>query len=165
MFDREIRQYSQVNPRRTVEIHLPDGRVFRGPRNSPVGEFFKTILDPGAVPIVGAIVNGELRELTYPIKIDSMVSPISMSDEDGMRIYRRSLVFLLVAAFESVFPDAGLTVDHSVASGGYYRQVACKPEFTAGETAQVEAKMLELVSVDLPFSRRVIPLELAKRTF
>src|SRR4030042_1943850 len=145
MVDRKIRQYRQVNPRRTVEIHLPDGRVFRGPRNSPVGDFFKSILDPGSVPIVGAIVNGELRELTYPIKIDSMVSPISMSEEDGMRIYRRSLVFLLVAAFESVFPDAGLTVDHSVASGGYYCQVTCKHNFTAVETAQVEAKMLELV--------------------
>ena len=99
MVDRKIRQYRQVNPRRTVEIHLPDGRVFRGPRNSPVGEFFKTILDTDAVPIVGAIVNGELRELTYPVKMDSTVSPISMSEEDGMRIYRRSLVFLLVAAF------------------------------------------------------------------
>ena len=165
MVERKIHPYRQVKPRRTVEIHLPDGRVFRGPRNSPVGEFFKSLLDPSDVPFVGAIVNGELRELTYPIKIDSMVSPISMGEEDGMRIYRRSLVFLLVAAFEAVFPDAGLTVDHSVASGGYYCQVACQNEFTAVETAQVEAKMHELVGADLPFTRRVIPLELAKRTF
>lgn len=159
------RFFRQVKPRRTVEIHLPDGRVFSGPRNSPVGQFFKSRLDPDSAPIVGAIVNGELRELTYPIKIDSFVRPISMSEEDGMRIYRRSLVFLLAAAFDAVFPDAGLTVDHSVASGGYYCQVACKHQFTAVETAQVEAKMRELVEADLPFSRQVIPLDAARQGF
>ena len=52
----------------TVEVHLPDGRVLEGPRGAPLGEFTQ---DLAGYPetIVGGIVNGELRELTYPIEI------------------------------------------------------------------------------------------------
>ena len=47
-----------------------------------------------------------------------------MSMPDGARIYRRSLTFLLEMAFADLYPEANLYVDHSVASGGYYCQVA-----------------------------------------
>ena len=66
--------------------------------------------DPGDAPIVGAIINGELRELTYPINMDSEVKPVTMKDPDGMRIYRRSLVFLLEAAFDEHYNAADLRV-------------------------------------------------------
>ena len=60
-------EISQVSPRSTVEIHLPDGRVLCGPRNTPVEKFLCTLPEADNPPIVGAVVNGELRELTYPI--------------------------------------------------------------------------------------------------
>ena len=56
--------------------------------------------------LVAAIVNGDLRELTYPINIESRVEPVTMSYPDGARIYRRSLTFLLEMAFADLFPDA-----------------------------------------------------------
>ena len=65
--------------------------------------------------MVGAIINGELRELTFPVEMESRVTPISMNDVDGARIYRRSITFLLEAAFDDIFPDLILSVDHSVA--------------------------------------------------
>ena len=78
-----------VTPRLTVEIHLPDGRVFSGPRNTPVGEFLRILPEWENPPIVGAIVNGELRELSYAVDVDARVRPVTMSDADGARIYRR----------------------------------------------------------------------------
>jgi uridine kinase len=125
-----------VEPRPTVEVHLPDGRVLCGPRGANVGEFLAALNGRPQVgkqtttgnsehhpPIVGAIVNNELRELTYPITIESIVLPVTMGEPDGMRIYRRSLTFLLEATFEKLFPKAILTIDHSVSSGGYYCHV------------------------------------------
>lgn len=112
-----------VQPRPTVEVHLPDGKVLCGPRNATVGEFLLPlqpvdgIHDNAHPPIVGAIINWELRELTYPIKMDSFVQPVTMGTPDGMRIYRRSLTFLLEAAFSELFREAVLTVDHSVTPG------------------------------------------------
>jgi hypothetical protein len=68
--------------REEVEILLPDGKVLRGPRNIAVEAFMKVYQDPKKPSIVGVIVNNDLRELTYPIKIDSVVKPVNMSDQD-----------------------------------------------------------------------------------
>src|SRR5919112_611438 len=114
-------QITIISPRSSVEIYLTDGHVLSGPRGAKVGEFLESLEHDSQV--VAAIVNGDLRELTYPINIESRVIPVTMSDPDGARIYRRSLTFLLEMAFTDLFPDAVLFVDHSVAAGGYYCQV------------------------------------------
>jgi len=164
-----IQTYEQVfqvvSPRPTVEVHLLDGRVISGPRNAAVGEFLRTIENAGDPPIVGAIVNSELRELTYPIRMDASVRPVTMGEADGMRIYRRSLVFLLETAFDELFNGSVLTVDHSVAFGGYYCQVMGRPPLTPEELNRLHVKMQELVRADLPFTRREVPLEEAVRYF
>ncbi len=152
-------------PRNTVEIHLPDGRVLQGPRNLPVAEFLKALPDWENPLIVGAIVNHELRELTYPISMDSKVTPLNIASADGARIYRRSLTFLLEAAFVDLFPTGALNVDHSVSSGGYYCQVSGRPALTYQEISQLENHMRDLVAQDLPFERRIVPLSEAIRYF
>jgi uridine kinase len=151
--------FELVEPRPTVEIQLPDGRVVSGRRNASVGLFLKIIEDQEMPPIVGAVVNGELRELTFPIKMDSTVAPVTMGDADGMRIYRRSLTYLMEAAFENLFPNAILTVDHSVASGGYYCQVSGRPPLSNEELSQLEQEMRRLVEANLLFHRQEIPLQ------
>jgi uridine kinase len=148
-----------VTPRPTVEVHLPDGRVLCGPRNAPVGYFLSLLESPFEPPIVGAVVNSELRELTYPIRMDAQVRPVGLDDPDGMRIYRRSLTFLLEAAFGQLFPEAVLTVDHSVSSGGYYCQVSEHPPLTNDELSRLEDQMRKLVEKNLPFSRKELPLQ------
>ena len=155
----------QTEPRRTVEIHLPDGRVYSGPRGTQVGLFLKVLPEANNPPIMGAIVNHELRELTFPIDMDSTVRVVTMSDEDGARIYRRSVTFLLEAAFDELFPEASLTVDHSVSSGGFYCQVSGRESLSADEITRLDERMKEMVREDLPFERKVIPLKEAIEYF
>ena len=154
-----------VQPSRTVEVHLPDGRVLRGPRNATVGEFLAPLQPPKGVsdkarpPIVGAIINSELRELTFAIKMDAHVQPVTMGTADGMRIYRRSLTFLLEAAYTELFPGAVLTVDHSVASGGYYCQISERPPLSSHELQSLQDYMHKLVEADLPFTRQEVSVQ------
>ncbi len=150
--------------RTTVQVILPDGRVLEGERGSQLASLLAPV-DPEEAPIVGAVANGELRELTFPIDIDSRVRPVRMSEADGMRIYRRSLTFLLAAAFEDLFPGTNLTVDHSVASGGYYCQVSGREPLSALELSRLEGRMRELVQSDLPFAKIQVPLDEAIQTF
>ncbi|MGH2626345.1 MAG: nucleoside kinase, partial [Anaerolineales bacterium] len=153
-----------TEPRPSVEILLPDGRAIEGRRGSPLGSLLAPLADE-APPVVGGIVNGELRELSFPIEIDSRVRPVTMGEADGMRIYRRSLTLLLAAAFEELFPADRLTVDHSVASGGYYCQVRGRPPLSGDELARLEARMRELVAADLPIVKESVPLEQAIASF
>lgn len=146
-----------ISPRSEVEIHLPDGRVLSGPRGAAVGEFLSTLEYDSQ--LVAAIVNGDLRELTYAIQIESRVEPVTMSSPDGGRIYRRSLTFLLEMAFADLFPGATLFVDHSVASGGYYCQVTGRAPLTDSEIGALKSQMQKLIDADLPFERREVPLQ------
>lgn len=151
--------------RDTVEIIMPDGKVLRGPRNTPVGDFMKVYQDPKKPQIVGAIVNYDLRELTFPISMDAHVSPVNMSDSDGARIYRRSLTFLLEVAFMELFPKFSLTIDHSVSSGAYYCHVHQEEPFSKEHLAELEAQMRALVKADEPMVREKVSLEEAKAFF
>lgn len=147
-----------VSPRDTVEAHLPDGRVLAGPRGACAEEFLHSLTESLPAPAVGVIVNGELHELTYPIKMDCKLSPVTMADLDGIRIYRRSLTFLLVAAFAALFKDDVLVIDHSVASGGYFCHVNDRKPLNRSELARLEKEMKRWVEKNLSFERRELPL-------
>ncbi|MCX6916550.1 MAG: hypothetical protein NT167_26480, partial [Verrucomicrobia bacterium] len=147
-------------PRPTVEVLLPDGRILCGPRNRPIAAFLKCLPEWNSHdPIMGAVVNGELRELTHPVDLDSRVRLIRMSDSDGSVIYRRSITFLLETAFADIFPAADISIDHSLSSGSFYCSVINRGLLSREELATVEARMKELVKADLPFERQVVPLQ------
>jgi uridine kinase len=152
-----------VSPRSSVELQLPDGRVLSGPRGAKVGKFLETL--EYDAQLIAAVVNGDLRELTYPINIESRVIPVTMSDPDGARIYRRSLTFLLEMAFTDLFPDATLFVDHAVASGGYYCQVTGHKLLSESEIGALKVHMQELVKSNLPFERMEVPIKEAIEYF
>ncbi|MCS7010332.1 MAG: nucleoside kinase [Anaerolineales bacterium] len=148
-----------VSPRESVEVHLPDGRVLCGPRGAPAAAFIRAIEETLPAPAVAAIINHELRELTYPIQMDCFLQPVTMADSDGLLVYRRSLTFLLETVFASHFPQAILFIDHSISAGGYYCHVKQRPPLTPQELMFLEAEMRRLVEADLPFERQTMPVE------
>jgi uridine kinase len=88
-----------------------------------------------------------------------------MADADGARVYRRSLTFLLEVAFQALFPEAWLLIDHSVASGGYYCHVKGRPPLNQQDMDALEKKMQDLVKEDLPFERLEYPIDEAVAYF
>jgi uridine kinase len=154
-----------ARPRKTAQITLPDGRIFQAPIGTHLETYLQAIDLDLPAPIVAAHLNGELRELTYHITGDSEVRPISLADSDGMRIYVRSLTFLMIAAAEELFPEASITVDYGLYFGGLYCVVSGRPPFTAEELTRIEVRMRELVDADVPIGKERIPLDDALRHF
>ena len=154
-----------VPPNKNVELHLPDGRVLSGQRGTQVGEFLRQVKDDFSAPIVAAIINNEIHELTYSVEIESHCTPVTMDRADGARIYRRSLIFLLEIAFAEIFPKGKLTIDHSVSSGGFYCQVTGRGALTKKELDSLKVHMQKLVKEDLLFERKQIPIQEAIEYF
>ena len=154
-----------VQPNHNVEIHLSDGRVLSGPRGAQVGEFLESVRDDFSAPIVAAILNNEIHELTYPIESEARCTPVTMDSADGARIYRRSLVFLLEMAFADLFPSGKLTIDHSLSSGGFYCQVTGRDALLQIELDLLKAHMQKLVDEDHPYLRREVPAQEAIEYF
>ena len=148
-----------VKPKDEVELRLPDGRVLLGPRGTPIGEFLKPVKDEFDAPIVAAIINNEIHELTFRVEIESRCEPVTMKSADGARIYRRSLVFLLEMVFAEMFPTARLNIDHSVSSGGFDCQITGRGPITRQELDSLKTYMQKLIKEDHVFGRREIPLQ------
>jgi uridine kinase len=127
-----------------IKIHLPDKRVLTGQRGASLQAFLQPLTEEGGAQIVGAVINGKLEELTTAVENESVVIPTRMDSSDGMRIYRRSLTFLLESAFGELFPDGEVNIVHSVSSGGYYCQVKGREALNEEQLGQVKARMTEI---------------------
>ncbi len=152
-------------PRQTAQATFPDGRTWEALAGTPVEAYVRAAYPDSSVPIIAALVNGELRELTYPLQRDACVTPIFLSDSDGVRIYRRSLAFMLVTAVSELFPDAQVVIDYSVPFGGFYCRVLNRAPFSAEELATIEAHMRRLVEEDMPITKERVPIEDALALF
>lgn len=148
----------RCEPSDTSQVRFPDGSVYEAPLGTPLEEFIRVGLPNATAPIVAARVNGKLKELTYPITRDADVIPLSISSSDGMRIYRRSLCFLLITAVNELFPGTRIVVDHSLAVGGLFCHVLKREPFTEEQIRQIETRMHEIVAEDAPIVKRRIPL-------
>lgn len=154
-----------ARPRQTAQVRFPDGRTFKAPVGTPVEEYVKAACPDSPALIVAALVNGDLRELTYAVRSDARVDPVFLSNSDGVRIYRRSLAFLLVTVVREMFPEAQIFVDHTLPFGGFFCQVRGREPFSAEELTQIEAEMRKAIAEDLPITREPVPLDEVIETF
>jgi uridine kinase len=144
--------------RDTAQVWFDDGRVFEGPVATPLEDFVRASNPDPQIPTVAALIDDELRELTYRVEEDIEVTPITMAHSDGFRIYRRSLDFLLVTAAHELFPEVTVYVDHSLTFGGYFCQVQGREAFSAAEIGQIEARMWQIVEANEPIRKERVPL-------
>ena len=151
--------------RTTAQIKFSDGQVLEGPLDTTIEEFIKAGNFPSQPMPVACLVNGQLRELTYHADRDLNVHVLTMADSDGMRVYRRSLSFLLVAVASEMFPDAKILIDYGLNFGALYSEVVGRPPFTEEELKQIEARMRELVEADLPIHKQRISITEAEALF
>ncbi len=151
--------------RTTVQARLPGGRVLEGPRGATLEAFIQAAAYPSEQRVVAALMNGRLRELCFPLMEDADLVPVTTTDNDGARIYRRSLSFLMIAAAAEVLPGQIVTIHHSMPFGGYYCERGDAQRLTDEELAALRLRMRQLVDADLPIDNIRVPLDEARAFF
>lgn len=155
----------QSLPRQTVQVRFSDGLILEGPVGTPLEAFVAHVAQGDAPPTVAALIDGELRELTYPITKDVDVQQLTNASSDGKRIYQRSLILLMLAAVDELFPEAKIFLEHSITMTGLLCEVHGRPPFTVQEVRQIEALMRDIVKQDEPIVKRQVPLDEARAMF
>ena len=112
---------------------------------------------------LGAFIAGQPVELTETITEDCELIPMTYADEEGRRIYERSLRFVLLLAVRRVLPGKHLRIEHSVGHGLYMRLL--EGDATEETAAALQAEMENIVREDLPFVRETWTREAAIRYF
>jgi len=100
--------------------------------------------------------NGKIRELYKSIKKDAEISFVTLSDSIGHKTYERSAVMLLVKAFHDVIgksTDSSLKVEFSIGKGCYC-SVRGELKITDGIVEKINARMTELVNMNLPIIKK-----------
>jgi uridine kinase len=141
--------------------------------SAPVGSPIEAVLNAAQqhqwinhnIPVMAAICNGRLRELSYPLTSDVTLKPVFLSSSDGGRIYRRSLILLLTTAVHELWSEAEVSVKYAVPDGGYYCELIHRAPPTAQELAQLDTHMRHIVAEDNPITRQQVALEDARLLF
>ncbi len=113
--------------------------------------------------IMGCLVNNEYQTLTFELKEDSKVEFIDMSNKEGMKIYRRTLIYILGKAFGEVYPEALLSVDYQLAHSMFCE--VDNMEVTDEMIEKVSNKIKEIVAKNLNIERKVMNRQEAEKFF
>ncbi|MDO5022341.1 MAG: nucleoside kinase [Eubacteriales bacterium] len=101
---------------------------------------------------MGVRDGGRIRELNYRITKDSELFLLTYKDEEGRRIYERSLRFVLLIAAKRAFPHAKVRIEHSVGEGIYI--VFEDWRLYPNDVKHLEGVMRDIIKEDLPFVKR-----------
>ena len=81
-----------------------------------------------------------------------------------MRVYTRTLFFILSKAVEDIFPDGKLVIQTPI-SRGYYCELNIGRELVADDAVAIKKRMQEIIDADLPIHRVQCPIEEAIEMF
>ncbi|HEX7585129.1 MAG TPA: nucleoside kinase [Prolixibacteraceae bacterium] len=144
----------------TIDIYC----VNTGTRKTyPLGVTLMDIKDDFQVklknPIIGALVNNKVKELSFVFVKNKKVEFIDYSHPDGMRMYVRSLFFILYAAVREVFPQVKLKMMHGISRGYYCELSGLDRAITDSDIIAIKSEMQQLVQKNIPFEKIGMPTE------
>lgn len=116
--------------------------------------------------ILGARVNNKTMGLGYRVFQPKTIEFFDVTNPEGLRMYIRSLIFILDSAVHDLMPDGRLFVDHSVSKGLYCEVIRNNSSaITDAEIAAIRERMHQIVSANETFVRREVETAEALRLF
>lgn len=121
-------------------------------------------------PFVAALVDNQLKELSYDLYHSCSIRFLDMTHPDGQRTYSRTLSFLLQKALADCFPDLHMVLEYNLPNGiyGEFRVTDDSnrlTKLTPEEYAALEARMRALIAENLPIRKVKMPATEAAELF
>lgn len=127
-------------------------------------DFIKSKLNLNIDSILACKVYNEVKALDYVLEKDCKLELIDYTTSDGSRIYVRGITFVLIKAFEEIYPEIKLTVNYSLGHALY-----CEPQngekLTEEMIEKVKDRMKEIIEKDITITKKTITLEEAKAIY
>jgi uridine kinase len=96
------------------------------------------------------------REARY--LADREITFLDLTNSDAIRVYVRTLCFVMAMVCSRLYPEAILFIEHSV-SKGIYCELQGGPALTPETVARIREEMRLLIKADLPIERKEMPIE------
>lgn len=152
------------NELKTIKVVFADGSIKDVPDGISLIELSKEYENEFKSTIIAAKVDNDIKELKFHLYENCKIEFIDLSNEDGIRIYRRSLYFILIKAVHDLFPEKKVVIHHSI-SKGLYCEVKGENELTETDVYRIHNRMKELVEAKIPFVKRIMSVDDAMEIF
>ena len=147
---------TNADTQQTICVSLFDkADVF--PKGVTLAEVFQRLIPQQAGQMLCALRGGISLELNQPLEEDCTLTPITYFEEEGRRVYERSLRFLFLLSMHRLYPKKRVRILNSIGYGVYLHVLG--EDITQDMVRALEADMRLLVEEDLPFSRETCTKE------
>ncbi len=120
--------------------------------NTLLCDILQELLKEEADKVLACFLNGDVVELNAKINQSCELIPITYQEEEGRRIFERSLRFVLLLAARELFPDYNLRFEHSIGQGVYIEMEGLR--LSPSDISALEGMMWDYIKRDLPFVKQ-----------
>lgn len=136
-----------------IKITFPDGNSKEYDQGVTGLQIAEGISKGLAREALAVEVNGEVWDLSRPIKTDATLRILKWADDGGKYAYWHSSAHLMAAAVEELFPGVKFGIGPPVETGYYYDIDLGDHTLVAEDLKKIEDKMRELAAKDDPYIR------------
>lgn len=111
------------------------------------------------LPVLAALLNNDIVPLNSPALLDGVLTPLTLADENGWQVYRRTLCFLLAKVLHDHFPTIKCRVRQSFGHNALYWSWDVPEALREAKTAALRAYLTELIERDEPIEHRIVGYE------
>lgn len=147
----------------TIKVNV-EGVIQEVEKGISLLELSRRFKHNNGLDILAAKVNNKIRDLHNRLQHDCTVKFVDLSSEDGNRIYKRSLFFILMKAVKELFPERKLSIRHSLSRGTYCEIHGIQP-LTEADVKKIQEKMREIVRQEIPMVKHTVSLQEAREIF
>ncbi len=113
---------------------------------------------------LAARIGGEIFNLGYTPMHDTDIELVYYAEEEGVKVYERTLQFVLIMCMRKLFPKARVFVRYSLGEG-VYMTVDKEPAFTVEDMALLKEEMRRVIGLDLKLQRKRLSISEALSSF
>ena len=136
-----------------VKVELKDGSKLEVELGMSILDIAKKISEGLARNAMAGKVDGEVKDLRYPIEKDCKLEILTFDDEDGKKAYWHTTAHIMAQAVKRLYGESvKLTIGPSIENGFYYDFDVEKP-ISENDFEKIEEEMKKIIKEDLPLER------------
>ncbi|MBQ1817914.1 MAG: nucleoside kinase [Clostridia bacterium] len=113
---------------------------------------------------IAARIGGEVFNLAYTPMHEADIDLLYYAEEEGVKVYERTLQFVLIMCMRKLFPEARVFVRYSLGEG-VYMTVSKEPAFSEEDMERLKAEMRSVINADYKLLRKRMSIAEAVAAF
>ena len=145
-----------------MKIYYKD-KEYEVKKGETIQEVLREEIEKSEYTVIGALFNNEYENLGFEIQEEGKVDLIDISTREGMKIYKRTLTYILGKAFEKLFPGKKMEVNYQLSNAMFCE--AINMDITNEVIDKLNEEMRIIVDKDLQIKQVVMNREEAEKFF